>query len=214
MIPQVSPHTDVIPTAGYRINSPLLYEHLYGLPEDGYFQFLDVTPATPGLLAFFAQFHCRLYLPGCVDELWRMDSDKLQTADLLQTALSQNLRLAQGKPARLDVILLWDLINYLQQPVVTALIEYLLAYTCDTTVIHSYIHTRQSMPAAPGRYQFTADGGINVETQTDSVSVCPAYYQEVLHKLMKPFVVQRSILLSNGVQEYLFQLPRRRSEFF
>jgi len=211
---QAGSQTTTTQAAGYRINSPLLFEYLRRLPEDGYYQFLDVTAATPGLLDFFAQFHCRLYLPGCVDELWHMDAEQLDTQDKVRTALANSLVLDGRSTAQLDVILLWDLINYMQKPILTSLIDYLLSYSARTTIIHSYIYTRHSMPAAPARYQFTADNGVYVEQQTANVLDSPAYYQEVLHKLIKPFVVQRSILLSNGLQEYIFHLPRRRSEFF
>ncbi len=211
---QASANPLITPAAGYRMNSPLLFDYLRHLPEDGYYQFLDVTTASPGLLDFFARFHCRLYLPGCVDELWRMHTGELDTPEKVYSALSKTVLLEGERPAKLDVILLWDLINYLQKPILSSLIEYLLATSTPDTVIHSYVYTRQSMPAAPGRYQFTLDNDILAQTRTTQTIACPAYYQEVLHKLINPFVVQRSILLSSGLQEYIFHLPRNRPGFF
>ena len=201
-------------TAGYRLNSPLLFETLSKLPEEGYFQFLDLAPATPGLLHFFSQFHCRLYLPGCADDLWQLeiDPDELDATGKISETIASCLPLKNREPAQLDVILLWDILNYLPKPVLTGLIDYLLQFSKKSTVVHSYIHTRQSMPRTPGCYQFTADKGIHVEQNSDHLIASPAYYQEALHRLLRPFVVQRSILLANGLQEYVFYVPDTRTQ--
>lgn len=194
------------PEAGYRMNSPLLFQLLQGLPEEGYYQFLDITPATPGLLDFFSQYHCKLYLPGCVNELWQMKAEDLDTPHKLNRALVNSVGLYRNNKAQLDVLLLWDLPNYLDKQILSGLIEYLLPHTTNTVCLHSYIYTRQEMPASPGRYQFTSDSKMWVEQQSQQTIPCPAYYQEVLHKLLKPFVVHRSILLSNGLQEYILKI--------
>lgn len=194
------------PEAGYRMNSPLLFELLQGLSEEGCHQFLDIMPATPGVLDFFSQYHCKLYLPGCVNELWNLRADVLDTSNKLNRAFVNALGLYRNNKAKLDVMLLWDLPNFLDKPILSGLIEYLLPHTNNMTRLHCYVYTRQSMPASPGRYQFAPERKIWVEHQTEQTISCPAYYQEVLHKLLFPFVVQRSILLSNGMQEYVLKI--------
>lgn len=192
-----------VPTqeAGYSMNSPLLFKFLEQLPEDGRYEFLDSTPANQGQLDFFHRFHCKLYLPGCHHQLCELNSEVLDTPTKRHRALVKTLGLYKNSKAALDMILLWDLPNYLDKPILSALVEFLLPHLKRQTVMHCYIHTRQSMPAQAGNFRFQNDK-IDVEYPTGQ-SACPAYYQEVLHKLMKPFTVQRSILLSNGLQEYI-----------
>lgn len=197
--------------AGYRMNSPLLFQLLQSLAEEGYYQFLDITPATPGLLDYFSQYHCKLYLPGCINELWRMTAEELDTPHKLNRALVGSLGLYRNNKAKLDVILLWDLPNYLDKQILSGLIEYLLPHTANTVYLHCYIYTRQEMPASPGRYQFTPENKMWVEHPSEQMIACPAYYQEVLHKLLHPFVVHRSILLSNGLQEYILKIKSTSS---
>jgi hypothetical protein len=198
-------------TAGYRINSPLLFTFLQKLPEEGYYHCLDLAPANLALLDYFAQFHCKLYLPNCAGELLGMDTEQLDTPQKRRALIAGLLHLEGYRCAGLDIILLWDLINYLPAPVLSDLIDYLREYTGRQTIIHGYVYTRQSMPASPATFRFTTEEAIDVMQTSQAMSKCPAYYQEVLHRLLKPFVVQRSILLSSGLQEYLFHLPPRHT---
>lgn len=193
------------PETGYLMNSPLLFEMLQDLQQAGYYQLLDVMPATPGLLEAFSDQHCKLFLPGCMPELIRMRTSEDDTAQKLQRALRQALGLDGIHNTRLDMLLLWDLPNYLSKPVLSGLIEYLLAHTHHRARLHCYIYTRQLMPASPGVYQFVTGEKIWVEEQSAQTLPSPTYYQEALHKLLAPFVVERSILLSNGLQEYVLR---------
>ncbi len=188
--------------AGYGMNSPLLSGLLEQISEQDYHEIMDVVPANQGVIDLFSRFRCKLYLPGCLDALRKLDSQVLDTPTKRQRALVKTIGLYKNKKASLDVILLWDLPNYLDKTILSSLVEYLLPHIRKQTLIHCYIHTRQSMPAVPGNYRYI-DGKVYVHHPQAETITCPAYYQEVLHRMMAPFTVQRSILLSNGLQEYV-----------
>ena len=185
------------------MNSPLLFAALHNLAQAGYFQLLDSMPASHALLDAVAPYRCKLFLPGCSDELVRVAARKMASAQKLQGALCQTLGLHSVKSARLDLLLFWDLPNYLPAPVLSALVASVLPHANHPALIHCYIYTGRAMPAAPGRFRFAGNNQIEVNPQADQTMPAPAYYQEALHKLLAPFVVQRSILLSNGLQEYV-----------
>ena len=199
----------VPPSMGYLMNSPLLFELLQDVQEAGYFQLLDIMPATAGLVEAFADQHCKLFLPGCLPALTDLQNSEELTEQQLRRRLRNAIGLQKGDNAILDVLLLWDLPNYLNPVLLSGLIDTLLSHTQHGTRLHCYIHTRASMPAESGVYTFTPGAKIWVEQQTEQSRTSPAYYQEALHKHLAPFVVERSILLSNGLQEYVL---RRKTE--
>lgn len=187
------------------MNSPLLFEALENLSQTGYFQLLDIMPANPSLLDVLSEHHCKLFLPGCIKQLMCLRTSELDTPQKLQRALHKEFGFYRDIQVKLDLLLLWDLPNYLPNPVLSALIEYLLPYTNSNARLHCYIYTGQEMPDVPASYQLAASQKIWIEPQSERTTSAPVLYQEALHKLLTPFVVQRSILLSNGLQEYVLR---------
>ena len=187
----------------YDMNSPLLSGVLAALEEDARVEVLDLTPANAGLLEYFARYHCKLYLPACRDALCQVpagEPDELEKIpQILQRLLP--LRAQDG----LDLLLLWDLPNYLHREVLKGLIRHLLPQLSRGAVLHTYIHTRQTMPQQPGNFTLTADGKVSVDLAGQGTLASPMYYQELLHKLLDPFRVERGMLLANGLQEYVLR---------
>jgi len=191
--------------AGRAIKSPLLFDLFGNFSEERYFQLLDIQPVSGQFIEHFSSLHCKLYLPGCSESLLSLNMDDLDTDTKLNRALVKNLGLKKQSKASLSLILLWDLPNYLDANLLHTLIQYLLPHCTDDVKLHAYIHTRGQMPAEPGVYQLQSDGKIAITLKDQQTSSSPMYYQETLQKTLSPFLVQRSILLSGGMQEYLLQ---------
>ena len=194
-----------IQEAGRAIKSPLLFDLFSGFSEEKYFQLLDVQPVSGQFLEYFSSLHCKLYFPGCSDSLLALKMDELDTETKLNRALVKNLRLKKQNKASLSLILLWDLPNYLNENLLHALVQHLLPHCTDDVKLHAYIHSREKMPAEPGVYQLQTDSKVAITRNDTQTCTSPMYYQETLQKTLSPFLVQRSILLSGGMQEYLLQ---------
>jgi hypothetical protein len=190
------------------IKSPLLSDLLGAYTEEGYYQVLDTMPAYNQLIEYFSRLHCKLFLPGCHESLLTLKLDELDTETKLNRALIKHIGLKKQSKAALTLILLWDLPNYLEPELLQALIQYLLPHCKENVMLHAYIHTREQMPTQPGIYKIhSGDKSAVVSKEQTKGQSCssPMYFQETLQKLMSPFLVQRSILLSGGMQEYLLQ---------
>lgn len=190
---------------GYAISSPVLFDLLNGLSKDERHEILDLLPANKEFINSFSSFCCKLYLPGCLQELCGMTSDKYDTANKLHRAFSRMLGLYKKRRAFLNVIFLWDLPNYLDKKVMAGLIEYLSQHMHEKVKLHFYIHTRLQMPASPRVYSIMPDGKIWLENSSDDTIKSPQYFQEALQELLHPFKVKRSMLLSGGLQEYILE---------
>ncbi len=205
MMPMRAVNTAAEQDARYQMNSPLLFGALQALSPDSSIGLLDLAPANASLLDYFAEYYCKLYLPGCRDELLSLDTgiDSGQPPLAVTMASLLPLRQAQGRP--LDLVLLWDLPNYLDQSVLSALISYLATHSSRDTVLHTYVHTRQTMPDAPGDYRLTVEQKVKVEISTAWNTGSPGFYLELINKVFTPFRVDRGMLLANGLQEYILR---------
>lgn len=186
----------------YQLNSPLLFAALSALDPDNRVDILDLTPATPEHLAYFHDYATRLELPGCSTTLLEQREEEDLHHQKLDRLFKRLIPIPQGTKKPLDIILLWDLPNYLDKGLLAGLIEFLVPRTDPHTLIHTYIHTRQNMPVQPGKYRLLQENKVLVDINPDWSTSSPMYYQELLHKVFKPFQVERGMLLSNGMQEY------------
>lgn len=192
----------------YHLKSPLLFGVLQTLDLESRVDILDLAPANADLLGFFSQYHSKLYLPGCRDTLLTLRQTEDNTDPSFTRAFKQCLPLPDGENRALDLLLLWDLPNYLDKPVLSALITYLLQHVSQRTVLHTYIHTRQTMPSHPGDYRLTLENNVMVDLPAPWTAASPMYYQELLHKVFTPFRVERGMLLANGLQEYVLRIKQ------
>ncbi|MFO7602568.1 MAG: hypothetical protein R6X06_02005 [Gammaproteobacteria bacterium] len=189
--------------ACYDMKSPLLFGVLQAL--DARVELLDLAPPNSNVLDYFSSYHCKLHLPACRDALLNLDATAEDQPPLTEV-FRRYIPLAEGKPCSLDLLLLWDLPNYLDRSVLAALITYLMPYVSVGTVLHTYIHTRQRMPESPGNYRLTREHTVTVEMAATWRASSQLYYQELMNKVFAPFRVDRGMLLGNGLQEYLLHL--------
>lgn len=183
--------------------SPLLFSILDKIDIDKRFEILETGSASRDSINYLSQYWCKLYITDSMATLCQMNTTELDTPYKLNRALVNSMMLYKNKKASLDCLLFWDLPNYLQPDIFSSLIAYLLPHTNPQAVLHCYLYTSSLMPESPGKYQILENSQIRIENSSSNTRSCPAYYQEALQKLTYPFKVKRSILHSNGLQEYL-----------
>ena len=205
MIPMRAVYPVAEQAASYHMNSPLLFDVLQALAPASRVELIDLAPLNANLLDYFSQYHCKLHLPGCRDELLSLHVTTAEDKPLLSEVFKSCIPLHNCDPHTLDLLLLWDLPNYLDKPVLSALITYLMPYVASGAVLHTYIHTRQTMPDYPGGYRLTRENTVIVEMSAAWNVSSPTYYQELINKVFAPFRVDRGMLLANGLQEYILR---------
>jgi|GEM_PF-2436148 len=191
--------------AGFTMRSPILSDLLNSLSSEEYLEVLDIIPANQGVIDAFSGLNCKLHLPGCLAGLSEITTQKYDTPTKLHRAFTRLFGFYKRQRASLNVILLWDLPNYLEKPVMSALINYLSEHLHDSARLHFYIHTKHLIPASPGRYTIEPGGEVFSQNSDDKMVESPLYFQEALQTLMQPFMVKRSMLLSGGLQEYVLE---------
>lgn len=157
---------------------------------------LDLGSAVGGNVEFLSQLGCKLHIA----DLYASRSTALEGEELGQEFFEQLF----PPDTRFDVVLAWDLFNYLQRKEMARL-GLLLRRNCRPgALIFALTWIQKQIPAQPIRFRIHEDGQLIYERRTALERPGPRYPPAEISSQLKGFRVDRSFLLRHGVQEYLF----------
>lgn len=116
--------------------------------------------------------------------------------------------LPDGNDEPLDLILLWDLPNYLSLKslqVLVAVVSERAARNCKLHMLIAY--SRREMPEHPARYVPEGESGLRQLCDTSVQTAAPRYSPEDLNLACGGFRYQKGVLLANGMQEFVYTWP-------
>ncbi|RFA29174.1 hypothetical protein CAI21_10415 [Alkalilimnicola ehrlichii] len=166
--------------------------------------FLELGSATAGTLAYLRGFRCCLAVADAAEELLRLGSEgpEVLTAQRLKALLPDGL----DEPV--DAVFCWDLLNYLSQPALAALGRLFSEIVRPDGLVHALVQTRDNtIPDRPGRYAaMGAETLFGEAGESAATRAAPRYTPWDLEKYCGNLVVDRSVMLRNGMQEYLLRV--------
>jgi len=203
------PHGSVTRTAssgaapGDGLSAPLFHSLVDRLGDGGRFVVLDLAAARPATVRLLSQFRCRYEiaeLADAVDSL-NAEEDPRRLRALAEAALPERRR----EPT--DIVLCWDLLNYLNRPALTAVMES-VATRCRTgTLVHALVYySARRMPERPSSFLPLDEQRLEIVAPDAAQRDAPRYSPEDLAACMPRYAVDRARLLRNGMQEFLFRL--------
>ena len=171
---------------------PKLVEPLESSPGKS-FSVLDLGPASPANLDFFLGRGARLTVADFTPSRGETLSD-----------------LVRAEPGtHFDLVLAWDILNYLQRDRLGLLLRSLEPYFRPGTTIHALIATGREMSASPRRYRIEDAETLLCEGPKERVVPSPRYVEQDLLKCMPGLIVEHRFQLRNGMLEYLFSYRTR-----
>jgi len=186
--------------------SPVLQTLLASLRDDGSYRILDLGAAVGPNVGFFSRYSCHLDI---VDLLGTIAAKGLSAA--LEADPAAALRQVLPEPhADVDVVLAWDVLNYLGRPQLRALAERLGALCRPGGHVFALISTAKQMPELPTAYRIVDEQTLDYRPRSAALRPSPRIPPAEVEKLAPGFAVERSVLMRHGVQEYL--LARRRED--
>ena len=163
---------------------------------------LDLGPAVTANVERFAAVEARVHVADLHSSLLRQGRPPGSGVDWQ--------RVLPPRGESFDLILAWDLLNYLNPEEITTLARE-LAYHCRReTLLMAAISIRDPLPPRPGRYELTSLETMRCTfegqsgTRKDAGRPSPRYRELQLLRWLEGFTVRRAFLLRHGVQEYLF----------
>ncbi len=108
------------------------------------------------------------------------------------------------KNTQIDLILIWDLFNYVSSKQANAWFEYLTNFCHDKTIVHAMWSTQDRIPNYPGQFKILTSNRLQCQYAPGERS-SQHFNTTQLGKIMPGFVVRRSFQFQNGMQECLFK---------
>lgn len=184
------------------VNAPLFRRLVESLSEERRSVVLDLGPVRSETVALLTPYRCRLDIADLADGLPALDQEP--DPALLRERAEALLPPARKEPV--DIVLCWDLLNYLQRPAITALMTCLSARMRPGAFAHLLIvYSGTTMPARPSRFAPLPDGRLIETATTGDRRNAPRYSPEDLGKCMRGLRSESAALLRNGMQEFLFR---------
>ena len=172
------------------------------LRSEEQYNVLDLGCSVRQNVEFCSNFCRKLYIEDFFCTLSSFDFLSPEDGVPLETVYQYLLPFQPG--TRFDVILAWDLLNYLEELEFRELMSHLGRFCRRDTLLLAFISTRKSIPERPARYSIVDHETITSQRLSDILRPCPQYQEPQLAKLMPGYVVVNSYLLRNGLKEYLF----------
>lgn len=175
---------------------PGLFEHI---DKEQRFTVLHLGPVLPETLDFFSSYRCKIYVADLFTEL-PFSLDPVE-----ELTVEQRLAAALDIPAeaRFDLCLFWDLFNYLQPEVITALMGLLRPHWYRHTRAHAFSVHNTRTPQQGVTFSMSSADTLTLRPRASRLPGYAPLPQSRLKELLVGLEVQRSVLLAESRLELL-----------
>lgn len=181
-----------------RVRVPLLLELLAWDGRRHRRVWADLGGAQAGLIA---------RLTGTPSRLIIADLPAALRDDTEQWHLPDGILNASFWSEPVDCFLCWDLLNYMRPDQLGELAECVARLGGSGCRVHALIqYSGKTMAETPGRYSLDEDLQLSVSDPDAARTQTPRYSPKALEKAMPELRVERTMLLNNGMQEFVFSL--------
>ncbi len=170
--------------------------------EDSVQGVLDLGPAVGTNVDFFSNRSRNFYVADLLRELEKKQLDGSDNEIRWDSVFAELL--PYEKETRFDIILAWDVLNYLQKHQIVGFAVAVQPFCKPGTTLLAQIATRKSMPARSRRYHILGNERLLYQNSTQAVRSSPLYCEPDLRRMLAGFEVKNTYLLRNGTHEYLF----------
>lgn len=163
---------------------------------------LDLGPAVGSNVDFLSQLGCKLY----IEDLFASRSaasSMIGEGEILGADFFEQL-FTQPEETDLDVVLIWDLLNYLKRRELPLLGEQLRRRVKPGGLLFALASNQKQIPAQPIRFRIHSEDQLGYERRSTTERPGPRHTPADVQVSMKGFRVDRSYLLRHGMQEFLF----------
>ncbi len=187
-------------------NSPSVGVLSQRFPRPGKCQVLDLGAPASSTVAFFSESACEFYL----EDLYRFfiaprkDREDIGDEDN-HVAAAIAAALSYDEAARFDLILGWDLFNYMERGAIELLMARIARSCRSGTLLFLTVSTGAMISSAPARITMTNDGRLHHRRAIDDRSIAnPRLSPAALESMMRGFRLLHSFLVGDEMQEFLF----------
>ncbi len=152
----------------------------------------------------FAHIHCSLYIEDLHRVLSGYPPRSEDEGQFSPEAFEQLI--ATRTKAPFDLILAWDLLNYLEAATVKAIMSRVVRRCRPGTLLFALTFMGREIPSQPGVCRIVGGTRLRIDPGSAQSMANPRPSPTTLERMMAGFRLQHSFLSQVGVQEYLFGL--------
>lgn len=164
---------------------------------------LELGPAAGPSLEFFSQFACKLHVYDISDAVEQFNARTEEGESLVEAAIGTLLDF--DSDVRFDIILAWDIFNYLDSDVAQALSAHLSSFSAPDASLFTLVCTGARQPDVPSHYRILGSDQLRYVIRSEGQMDSPRMAQHEVQKRLSGFTRKHTWLLQNSVQEYLFR---------
>ncbi len=184
---------------------------LQRLRGDRKYNVLDLGPASGVNVEFYSRFAAKIHIEDLYRTLNSFDYFSAEDGGSFESVYRYLLPYKRG--TRFDIVLGWDLFNYLAPKEFLFLSRHLAGFCSRGALVFCLVWTRESIPDQPYRYTVVDEQTLRYEGASTILRRSPRYEETDLAHMMPDFRVANSFLLRNGFKEYLFACKGRPRRF-
>jgi hypothetical protein len=184
--------------------SPGLEEAVGTVPDEGTCKVLDLGPSVAANVDFVSKFASYLQIVDAIDR----GPAALEPGTIGSDRLSNLSTLIENHRRSFNLVLAWDVINYLSTDQAERLVASLAELCLPNARFHAIFFATDTMPAVPNRYRIINDARLAYEPATSELRGAPELPPAAVAKLLKSFQVEHSFVLQHGVHEYVARRKR------
>ena len=162
---------------------------------------LELGTVRSGNVAFWSQFCTSIYIADLRSSLPLQDMTG-EDEEAAEPDWQHILGLPEGR--HFDIILAWDLLNYLDLAAVESLMRYLQRFSRQGTVLFTLIFDHNHMPEKGTVYRIVDESHLAYEYGSSEMRPCPRHQPRALACALNQFRTSNSFRLRNGIVEFLF----------
>lgn len=169
---------------------------------------LDLGSSSAASFQFFSQLSSQIHFEG-IDTILHEPGTDIMTGDMLRAALEDYLS-TFAADKKFDVILAWDIFNYLDPTTLNWLMHRLSQHCRANTLLHCIKYVGRHMPAAPRQYQLLDQYHINMQTVgAESALRFATMNTSTLLKNMPGYLVDHTYMRHEGMPQDITELVLR-----
>ena len=173
------------------------------LRKDCTYRILDLGAALGANVEFFSAYSCRIRIVDFHGTVTERQEAQEQSTPLDQTLLSD----LAADTGPFDVILAWDLLNYLDRAQFARVMARLSHLSRAGTSLLAVMYTQGDIPAHPPVYRILDGKTLSCGFGDPELRAGPGYSPAELEQLFEGFGGLRAFLLRHGPMEYLLSRP-------
>ena len=171
---------------------------------------LDMGLGVAATLEFFSAYRCRLQFADLFDVLPLAETEEGLTEEQKQRELQRHFAQTLELPAdaRFDLVLFWDLFNYLDGSALSGLSQALQPHLHSRSRGHGFV--QRDRQKTPPDYCYGVNSENSFTTKLCTRQGLPKYChaQASLERQLQGFTIQRGVLMLDGRLEFLLTVPK------